>query len=391
MTETYPPEINGVALTLAHLVNGLHQQGHTVSVVRPRQQNFDGRSCSDDPAVTLVPSLPLPGYKGLQVGLPAGGVLRRCWTRHRPEVVYVATEGPLGWSAVRVARQLGIPIFSGFHTNFHSYTEHYHLGRLRLLILRYLCGFHNRTIGTVVASADLRDRLQTMGVKNVSVIGRGVDSRLFTPKRRSSALRHTWCASEGDLVVLYVGRLAPEKNLELTIASYRAMQRLNNEVKFVIVGDGPLRAPLQKRHPDLIFCGVHKGEELAKRYASADIFLFPSETETFGNVTLEAMASGLMVVAYDYAAARMHITHGETGVLVPYGDSQAFVRAAAKLAREPQSLAKMRKQACMHATSLDWQRVVDRFAALLTGALNQHDTASTEIAAAALHRTALNY
>ena len=160
MTETYPPEINGVALTLAHLVNGLRQQGHTVSVVRPRQQNFDGRSCSDDPAVTLVPSLPLPGYKGLQVGLPAGGVLRRCWTRHRPEVVYVATEGPLGWSAVRVARQLGIPIFSGFHTNFHSYTEHYHLGRLRLSILRYLCEFHNRTIGTVVASADLRDRLQ---------------------------------------------------------------------------------------------------------------------------------------------------------------------------------------------------------------------------------------
>jgi glycosyltransferase involved in cell wall biosynthesis len=391
VTETYPPEINGVAFTLAHLVNGLRQQAHRVSVVRPRQQNFDGPCCSYDPAATLVPGLALSGYKGLHVGLPASGVLRRTWIRHRPDVVYVATEGPLGWSAVRVARELEIPIFSGFHTNFHSYSGHYHLGWLRFLILRYLSGFHNRTSGTIVASADLRDRLQTIGVKNVSVIGRGVDSRLFTPKRRSSALRHTWCASEGDLVALYVGRLAPEKNLELAIASYRTMQRVNNAVKFVIVGDGPLRAALQKKHPDLIFCGVQKGEELAKRYASADIFLFPSETETFGNVTLEAMASGLVVVAYDYAAAHMHITHGETGVLVPYGDSQAFVRAAGKLAYEPQSLAKMRRQARTHAASLDWQRVVDRFAALLTGALDQHDTASTEIAAAALHARAVHY
>jgi glycosyltransferase involved in cell wall biosynthesis len=318
VTETYPPEINGVALTLAHLVDGLTQQDHTVSVVRPRQQNVDGPSRSYDSTVTLVPGLPLPGYKGLHLGLPASGVLRRCWTRRRPDVVYVATEGPLGWSAVRAGKRLGIPVFSGFHTKFHSYSKHYHLGWLRPLMLRYLYTFHNRTVGTIVASVDLRDRLQTIGLKNVSVIGRGIDNRLFTPKRRSSALRRMWRASRSDLVVLYVGRIAPEKNLGLAIESYRAMQRVNNAVKFVIVGDGPLRAALQKKHPDLIFCGVHTGEELAKRYASADVFLFPSETETFGNVTLEAMASGLGVVAYDYAAARMHITHGATGVLAPY-------------------------------------------------------------------------
>ena len=161
-------------------------------------------------------------------------------------------------------------------------------------------------------------------------------------------------------------------------------------VKFVIVGDGPLRAALQTKHPDLISCGVHTGEELAKRYASADVFLFPSETETFGNVTLEAMASGLLVVAYDYAAARMHITQGETGMLVPYGDSQAFVHATGKLACEPQSIAKMRSQARTHAAAFDWQRVVDRFATLLTGALDQHDSASTEVAAATMHATALH-
>jgi glycosyltransferase involved in cell wall biosynthesis len=299
-------------------------------------------------------------------------------------VVYIATEGPLGWSAVRAARRLRVPVFSGFHTNFHSYSEHYHLGWLRFLILRYLCGFHNRTFGTVVASVELRDRLHAIGIKNVSVLGRGVDSQLFRPERRSAALRRMWGASDHDLVVLYVGRVAAEKNLGLAIEAYRAMQRVNQAVKFVIVGDGPLRATLQNQHADVIFAGVHKDKELAKRYASADVFLFPSETETFGNVTLEAMASGLVVVAYDYAAARMHITDGKTGVLIPCGQSSAFVGAAAKLARETQSLAKMRRQGRAHAATLDWQYVVDRFSRILMSALQPARSVAGDIAAEAI-------
>ena len=168
-------------------------------------------------------------------------------------------------------------------------------------------------------------------------------------------------------MALYVGRLAPEKNLNLAIESYRAMQRVNATVKFVLVGDGPLRAALQKKHPDLIFCGMRTGERLAEHYASADVFLFPSETETFGNVTLEALASGLAVVAYDYAAARLHIKNGVNGILVPYGEALAFVDAAAKLARAPQALADMRQQARQHAAYLDWQGVIKRFAAFLLG------------------------
>jgi glycosyltransferase involved in cell wall biosynthesis len=148
-------------------------------------------------------------------------------------------------------------------------------------------------------------------------------------------------------------------------------------VRFIVVGDGPLRTPLQKAHPDLIFCGVQTGEQLARHYASADVFLFPSETETFGNVTLEAMASGLVVLAYDYAAAHMHVTHGETGVLVPYGEPQAFIDAAVQLARAPQSLDMIRQQARAYVASVDWQCVVERFVALLTGALVESHTAPT--------------
>jgi glycosyltransferase involved in cell wall biosynthesis len=369
ITETYPPEVNGVAFTLARLVDGLSARGHAVSVVRPRQQASDRPDYRCGPNVTLVPSLPFPWYRDLQVGIPAGGLLRNCWTEHRPDVVYVATQGPLGWSAVRTARRLGIPVFSGFHTNFHSYSKYYGASWLRPVIVRYLRRFHNRTHGTLAPSIDVRDRLQASGFKNVYVLDRGVDSQLFTPERRCPELRCSWGVPETGLAMLYVGRVAPEKNLRVAVAAYRAMQGFCGASKFVIVGDGPFRATLQKEHHDLIFCGVRTGVDLARHYASADVFLFPSETETFGNVTLEAMASGLVVVAYDYAAARMHIANGETGVLVPCGASQAFVGAAAYLARARQSLHKMRWQARAYARSIDWRQVVEKFETLLTGAL----------------------
>lgn len=372
VTETYPPEVNGVAMTLGRLVTGLRAQGSTVSVVRPRQAVCDGLSTQGDATVTLVRGLPLPGSLGLQFGLPAGRLLRRVWVQQRPDAVYVATEGPLGWSAVRAARHLGIPVFSGFHTNFHRYSKYYYgASWLQSLAFRYLRGFHNRTAGTLVPSVDLRDQLEACGFNDVSVLGRGVDTQLFTPARRCAALRRQWGVAEHDVAVIYVGRVAPEKNLTLAIDAYRALQRVSASARFVIVGDGPLYAALQKSHPDLLYCGMRSGEELAAHYASADVFLFPSETETFGNVTLEAMASGLAVVAYDYAAAKAHITRGETGVLVPYGDAHAFVDAAVQLVREPQAMHAMRQRARECVVAISWQRVAERFATLLMGAADR--------------------
>ena len=368
VTETYPPEINGVALTLARLLDGLRVRGYVVSLVHPRQRRGErGDSAADFP-VTLVPSLPLPGYDGLRVGLPTNGLLRQTWTQRRPDAVYVATQGPLGLSAVQAARRLGVPVFSGFHTNFHSYSRHYRLGWLQPVVLHYLRWFHNRTRGTLVPSLDLRDGLQDMGFRNVSVLSRGVDADLFNPQHRSTDLRREWGAAPDDPVALYVGRVAPEKNVELAIAAFRAMQRRNESAKLVIVGDGSIYTKLRQEHPDLRFEGLCRGEQLADCYASADIFLFPSETETFGNVVLEAMASGIAVVAYDYAAARMHVTSGETGLRVPYADADAFVGAAARLAEDVALRDRIRRQARAHAAALDWQAVVDRFAALLAEA-----------------------
>jgi glycosyltransferase involved in cell wall biosynthesis len=365
VTETFPPEINGVALTLAHLVGGLRARGHTVSIVRPRQRGLDPDGVLGDPALTLVPGLALPGYRGLRMGLPTGAMLRARWRRRPPDVVYVATQGPLGWSAVRAARRLGLPVLGGFHTNFHVYAKHYHAGWVEQIVARYLRRFHNRATGTVVPTDDLRDQLRRVGFQNVSVLGRGVDGRLFTPARRSASLRRAWGVSDADPVILCVGRVAPEKNIRLAIAAYRAMQQVVRPCRFVIVGDGPSRGALERANPDLFFTGMLTGEPLAAHFASADLFLFPSETETFGNVTLEALASGLVVVAYDYAAARMHVRPGQTGTLVPCGDARAFVEGAVALAASPERLHRMRQHVRESVAHLHWDRVVERFEALL--------------------------
>ena len=362
VSETYHPEINGVTLTLGHLVNGLRQRGHEVSIVRPRQPG-DVAAEND---VTLVKGLPLPGYLGLQFGLPADGMLKALWMRRRPDVIYVATEGPLGWSAVSVARRLSIPAFSGFHTNFHSYSRHYRMGWLAKFGFTYLRWFHNRSQGTFVPSPDLRELLIARGFRNVGCVGRGVDSDLFNPARRSDELRRRWGVNSDEPVIAYIGRLAGEKNLGLAIEAYRAIRQNHPSLRFVMVGDGPLRQALQAEHRDIIFSGLQKGEQLATHYASADIFLFPSETETFGNVVLEGMASGLGVVAYDYAAARSHIIDGETGVLAPFGDAKAFVAAAVELANQAPTLRKIRRQAREYSASIGWSQVVERFEALLS-------------------------
>jgi glycosyltransferase involved in cell wall biosynthesis len=372
VTETYPPEINGVASTLAHLVNGLLARGNTVSLVHPKQQHSLGsddlgRNCHSE--AIQVRGLSLPGYHGLQFGMPARRILRQSWRHRAPAVVYVATEGPLGWSAIQIARQLEIPTISGFHTNFHHYCRHYGMSGLHNLALRYLRWFHNQTECTVVSNQDLRDQLHHSGFNNVTVVERGVDSHLFAPQRRSSELRREWGLSDNDIVALCVGRIAAEKNLSLAIEAYRAMARYNDRLKFVIVGDGPLRQSLQREHSDVIFAGIRTGKQLARYYASADLFLFPSETETFGNVTLEAMASGLAVIAYDYAAAKLHVTHGQTGILVRFGDANAFVEAACSLIRGVQAIQRIRRQAREQIIQLSWPRVVEHFEAVLMSAL----------------------
>ena len=295
---------------------------------------------------------------------------------NRPDVVHVATEGPLGWSALAAARSLKIAISTSFHTNFHSYSKHYGVALLQKPIVAYLRKFHNRAQGTMVPTENLRRELEQLGFRNVYVVARGVDTKLFSPSRRSEELRRSWGADEYTLVALYVGRLAPEKSLPVLVESYAAMRRRNSAVKLVLVGDGPEGAQLAKRFPELIMAGPRTDIDLATHYASADAFLFPSLTETFGNVTLEAMASGLAVVAYDYAAAKLYLEHGQSGLLAPFGDSAAFVDLAAALANEPILARRLRTRARKITEGADWETVLDDFEKGLFKILQQTNATS---------------
>lgn len=249
----------------------------------------------------------------MQFGLPAGNTLRRRWSAKRPHAVYIATEGPLGASAMRTANALDIPVASGFHTRFHDYAAHYGLGLLAPLVRAHLLGFHRRAQMTLVPTRALHAELTDAGIDHVHKLRRGVDARLFTPERRDPALRKGWGMHDDAPVLLCVGRIAAEKNLGLAVQAFRALQSRLPGARIVLVGDGPQREALAAAYPDALFVGTKRDTELAAHYASADLFVFPSLSETFGNVVLEAMTSGLAVVAFDHAAAREHVANGISG------------------------------------------------------------------------------
>jgi glycosyltransferase involved in cell wall biosynthesis len=370
VTETWPPEVNGVALTVARLARGLAARGHDLQLLRPRRDRDDAprEAGMEEP---LLPGLPIPRYSELRMGLPARRRLRALWRETRPDIVHIATEGPLGWSALRAARELGIPVSSEFRTNFHMYSAHYGIGWLQPTVTRYLRWFHNTASVTMVPTEGMRAELAALGFERLCVVGRGVDAERFDPRHRSAALRDLWGAGEHDPVLLCVGRLAAEKNLDLLLDAWRAAKASMPTARLVLVGDGPMRAQLEQQHPDVIFAGQRTGEDLAAHYASADLFVFPSLSETWGNVVTEAMASGLPVIAWNRAAAAELLRTGENGALLECGDLTGFRDAVLRLAQDPLALRRMGASARASALDVGWDGIVaaveDRMRASLSG------------------------
>jgi glycosyltransferase involved in cell wall biosynthesis len=368
VTETWPPEVNGVAMTTHRLVSCIAQR-HDITLVRTRQRA--GRPGIPVAGVVdqVMPAVPLPLYTELRAGLPVTGRLRRQWQRVRPDLVHVITEGPLGWSAIRAARRLKIPVISDFHTNFHQYTKHYGFGIFQLVALSYLRYLHNQTRLTLVPTQALARELSAQGFRDLDILSRGVDTQRFDPKWRCPDLRAQWGAREEDRVLLTVSRIAPEKNLPLALAAFTQVKRRFPGLRMVVVGDGPTRAQAAAQYPDVIFAGMQTGDALSRHYASADLFVFPSLSETFGNVTLEALASGLPVVAFDYAAAQETVVNGRNGFRVDTRDDQGFIAAVENLVgalvRKPAGLSEMRQAARETAARLDWQRICQRYESLL--------------------------
>ena len=378
VTETFPPEVNGVAMTLGRIVDGLLQRGHAIQIVRPRQAkeaNLDSRVGLDE---VLSRGVPVPAYGDLRFGLPSKTRLIKLRSEKRPDIVHVVTEGPLGWSAVAAARALQLPVTSSFHTNFQSYSQHYGIGLFKKPIEGYLKKLHNRTQATLVPTRAMVAELQSRGYNNVTLMSRGVATDQFHPDKRSHTLRASWGVEPNTLVAVHVGRLAKEKNIALVISAFRAIQARVPDAKMVFVGDGPLRKQVEVACPDALFAGVRKGEELATHYASGDLFLFPSLTETFGNVVPEALASGLAVLSYDHAAAKELITDGSNGALITKTDELDFIDAAVALALDPAKLQRIRQAAPASVAHVGWDAVFDSFVETLSGVLERHGRQFTQ-------------
>ena len=380
VTETYAPDVNGVSLTVQSLARGLVRKGHDVDLIRPVHPNTPPLS-EAGMDVLAVEGAAVPRYAGLRFGFPSRVRIERRWRAERPDAIYVATEGPLGWSAVSAARRLGIPVATGFHTRFDFYVGHYGFGALTPLVRRYLARFHRRAQVTLVPTGQLAGELNDLGVHNVRVLRRAVDTLRFQPGRRDDDLRLSWGADAATPVVLSVGRVAPEKNLHVVIEAYRALARRVPNARCVIVGDGPERAALEAANPDILFAGTRRGDELAAWYASADLFVFPSLTETFGNVVLEAMASGVPVVAYAEAAAKEFIRNGQNGIRVAPGNEAGLIERAAALGADITARQTMGHAARASVAGLSPDSVITEFESIMQSLAGENVHERTAVAA----------
>lgn len=361
VTETWSPEINGVAMSLLQLCKGLQKQGHKILLIRPSQQ----QRCTEfspNKECLVVPQT-IPRYPTMQFGWPQYGKVTQAIDEFVPDVVHIVTEGPLGFAALHAAKSRKIAISSGFHSPFQEFSRFFDLAFLVKPIQRYLRWFHNHTQLTCVPSEHTKKALHDFGVTcPLVVVGRGVDTTKFAPKHRSMRVRKSWGVTDDTSVMLYVGRLSPEKEIHVLMNAYQVMlKQQNKNTKLVIVGEGPDYARLQKMPiaQDTIFTGSLTGQELAEVYASADVFVFASQVETFGNVVLEAMASGLPVIAYDYACAQQQVRSEVSGWLCPLGRTDLFIQMMLRLP-EPKKLRKMGQIAMQQVQQTGWQAAVQQ-------------------------------
>ena len=372
VTETYLPQVNGVSRTLSQLVSHLAEMGDTVQLIHP-----DYHAPVENEAAGVrtyrVPSMVLPFYKELHLPIPPFGRVQRALDAFRPDLIHIATEATLGLSLLRHAFRRSYPVVSSFHTNFDQYSDHYRVGWAKGTLWRYLRWFHNRTIETYVPSRTTIADLEARGFERLVLWPRGVDGDLFRPDRpgRESVRRALGFRPE-DVVIGYVGRIAVEKNVGYLAEALARVGAARENVRFLFVGDGPSRGEVERRMgPKARFVGYRSGADLADHYAAADLFAFSSLTETFGNVILEAMASGLPVVALGAGGVADTVQPGLTGLLIdPEAPAQQFADALLALVDNPDRRRRTAEAAREYALSQTWSAIMEalrqRYLAILS-------------------------
>jgi glycosyltransferase involved in cell wall biosynthesis len=366
-TDTYPPQVNGVSVVTALSVAGLRARGWEVTVVAPRYPHGPTRVGGVDFLVECnvvgIPSIAFPPYPDIRLAAPSYPHISRVVDRFEPDIIHSATEFMIGRLGQIAASRAGIVRLSSYHTDFSRYTDAYGVPWLRDSVSKYIGRFHRRSACVYTPSAPARDDLRAMGVKHVQVWGRGVDIASFSPDRRSQPLRASLGVDQ-SVVFLHVGRLAAEKGVDVIIRAFALARKLlpARAAKLVVAGTGPEEASLREAAgPDVTFLGVlDRARSLPRLYASADAFLFSSLTETLGLVVLEAMASGLPVVATPAGGVADHLRDNENGIAIGPRDVDGMAKAIVMLTLNADHRRRLAAAALATAHELDWERELDR-------------------------------
>jgi phosphatidylinositol alpha 1,6-mannosyltransferase len=356
VTSSYNFIADGVALTLNRLVGWLQAQGVAVKVFAPTAPR---PALAHQGELLSVPSLPLPGRPEYRLALGMAGFLKRQLLDFQPDLIHIAVPDFLGLAALKLAQRHHIPAVASYHTRYETYLRHYwYLAWLEQPLKRYLRWFYGQCREVYVPSDSVREALLADGLRdNFKPWPRGIDTARFNPDRRSAAWRVRHGIGPEEIVVLHVSRLVREKRLD-TLTT--ALGRITVPHRAVVVGEGPDRDFVQRALPQAVFTGFLEGEELAQAYASSDLFVFPSDSESFGNVTLEAMASGLPCVCADATGSRSLVAPGETGYLAPADDAEDFAGRITELIQDPGMRRRMGAAARARALGFSWDETMAR-------------------------------
>jgi glycosyltransferase involved in cell wall biosynthesis len=357
-TDTYPEDVNGVARTLGMLVAHAAARGHRIALVTPRVSEEGAEHAV---AHRQLFGVPIPIYPDLQLARGVDGPGKRMLEEFDPELVHVATESTVGLSGRNWAVRNGVPLVTSFHTYFPLYLHDYRMGFLEPAVWRYLRWFHDRSLLTFCPSHDTLEALRAQEFHpRLRIWGRGVDTELFGPHRRRAEVRQA-IAPGADRILVYVGRLAAEKRVEVVLDAFpRIREATGPGTALVFVGDGPAGARLRARAGEgVYFTGFLHGESLAEAYAAGDLFVFASDTETFGNVVLEAVASGVPAVVADQGGVRESAIPGRTGVRARPNDPEAFADACIELLRDDAAREALARGAREYALSRSWEAILD--------------------------------
>ncbi|MBS7525267.1 glycosyltransferase family 1 protein [Fusibacter paucivorans] len=367
-TDTFLPQVNGVTNTLSRFGDFLRANGHEHLFITPEQNGME----STPYHIESFFSAPFFLYPECRFTLPNMGKLTKKLADFQPDIIFLMTEFNMGLTGLMYGKKHNIPVVSNYSTNFGTILKAYNLWFLEKSLEKYLLWFHNEAQLTVTPSLETKTQLLGKGIKRVALFSRGIDEALFSPKKRSDALRAAWQA-DGKTVLLYVGRLSYEKDLFLLIEGMRYLNaQYRDEVLLVITGEGPMMNHLKQEMPEnVIFTGYKKDEALAEIYASADAFVFPSSFETFGNVVLEAYASGLPVLGVNEGGVKNLIVHNESGYLAKPRDSQSFNHYLSNMMQPA-----IRKTFALRGMQLvkarSWQSVFEQLIALFDSIIISH-------------------